>query len=51
MDSIKVPVTTITHGVGGILLSLWDALPGILRVCILLATLVHIIVRIRKDLK
>ena len=46
-DSIK----TVIHGASGVLLSLWEVLPDILRVLILVATLAHIIVRINKDLK
>ena len=52
-DSLKTavqgPLGTAIEGFGGILLSLWTALPEILRFLILLATFIHIVVRIRKD--
>ena len=52
-DSLKAavqgPVGTAAEGFIGILLSLWSALPEILRFLILLATFIHIVVRIRKD--
>ena len=45
-DSLR----TAVQGMGGILLSFWEVLPGVLRICILLATLVHIIIKIWRDL-
>tara|TARA_Y100000310_G_C20557034_1_gene751088 strand:+ start:871 stop:1047 length:177 start_codon:yes stop_codon:yes gene_type:complete len=52
-DSLKVvaqgPAGTAVEAGGGILLSLWTALPDILRIFILFATFIHIVVRIRKD--
>ena len=52
-DSLKAiiqgPVGTAVEGMGGILLSLWGALPEILRILILFATFIHIVIRIRKD--
>ena len=42
---------TIGQGGGTILISWMEFIPEIIRVVILLATLVHIIVKIRKDLK
>ena len=48
---IKSPVGTIFEGAAGIMLTLWDRLPEMLRILIGVATLVHIIVRIKKDLK
>ena len=48
---IKSPVGTIFEGTAGILLTLWEWLPGMLRILIGIATLVHIVVRIRRDLK
>jgi len=52
-DSLKSvvqgPLGTAVEGVGGILLSLWSALPDILRLSILIATFIHIVVRIRKE--
>ena len=51
IDTLKSSGEIAIKGAGGILLSLWDALPDILRVGILAATLIHIIIRIRKDLQ
>ena len=51
IDTLKSSIATIAQGAGGIALSFWEVLPDILRVCILLATLIHIIVRINKDFK
>ena len=48
---IKSPVGTVFEGAAGIMLTLWDKLPEILRLSIGIATLIHIIVRIKKDLK
>ena len=48
---IKPPVGTVFEGTAGILLTLWDRLPEALRILIGIATLVHIIVRIKKELK
>ena len=48
-DTLKSISGTVIQGTGGILLSLWDALPNILRILILIATFIHIIVKIRKD--
>ena len=48
---IKSPVGTIFEGAAGIMLTLWDKLPEMLRILIGVATLIHILVRIKKDLK
>ena len=48
---IKSPIGTIFEGAAGIMLTLWDRLPEVLRILIGVATLIHIIVRIKKDLK
>ena len=48
---IKSPIGTVFEGAAGIMLTLWDRLPEVLRILIGLATLVHIIVRIKKDMK
>ena len=48
---IKSPIGTAFEGTAGILLTLWDRLPEILRIGIGLATFVHIVVRIKKDMK
>ena len=48
---IKSPVGTVFEGTLGILLTLWDRLPEILRILIGVATLVHILIRIKRELK
>ena len=48
---IKSPIGTVFEGAAGILLTLWDKLPEMLRILIGVATLIHIIVRIKKDMK
>ena len=48
---IKSPIGTVFEGAAGIMLTLWDKLPEMLRILIGVATLIHIIVRIKKDLK
>ena len=48
---IKSPIGTVFEGTLGILLTLWDRLPEVLRILIGVATLVHIVVRIKKDMK
>ena len=42
---------TVVEGFAAILLSMLDILPEILRIAILSATLVHIIIRIKSELK
>ena len=44
---IKSPIGTAFEGTAGILLTLWDVHPEILRIGIGLATFVHIVVRIK----
>tara|TARA_R100000808_G_scaffold22917_1_gene50258 strand:+ start:890 stop:1045 length:156 start_codon:yes stop_codon:yes gene_type:complete len=51
MESLKDSLITAGQGATGIAISFWSALPDTLRVAILAATLIHIIVKIRKDLK
>jgi hypothetical protein len=51
MEDIKESLKTLAEGTGGILLSLWDALPNILRFGILLATFIHIMIKIKRDLR
>lgn len=51
METLKDSLVTIGQGSGAIALSLWTALPDIVRLGILIATFVHIVVKIRKDLK
>jgi len=50
-EIVKSPIGTAAEGVVGIALTLWDKLPEILRIAIGIATLAHIIIRIKKDLK
>ena len=47
----KSPIGTVFEGIAGILVTLWDVLPEIIRILIGMATLAHIVVRIKKDLK
>ena len=49
MNSVKDSLITASQGAGGVALSFWDALPGMLRLAILFATLAHITVKIVKD--
>ena len=51
MEDIKESLKTVLEGTTGILLSLWEALPNILRFGILLATFVHIMIKIKRDMK
>ena len=51
MENLKGCTITLFQGLGGILVSLWDALPDILRLSVLIGTLVHIVIKIRIDLK
>ena len=51
MESLKDSLITIGQGSGAIALSLWTVLPDIIRIGILIATFIHIVVKIRKDLK
>ena len=51
MESLKDSLVTAGQGAAGIALSFWGALPDILRVAILVATFVHIMVKINKDIK
>ena len=45
----KDSLITVAQGTGGVALSFWEILPDMLRLGILLATLVHILVKIIKD--
>ena len=45
----KDSLITIAQGAGGVALSFWDVLPDMLRIGILIATLVHIIIKIIND--
>ena len=45
----KDTVMTIAQGASGVALSFWEVLPDMLRLGILMATLLHIIIKIVKD--
>ena len=45
----KDSLITMAQGAGGVALSFWEVLPDILRMGILLATLIHITIKIVKD--
>ena len=51
IDTLKSSASTIGQCAGGIALSFWEVLPDILRLCILIATLLHIAIKIKKDIK
>ena len=48
---LKSPIGTAFEGTAGILITLWEVLPEIIRVGIGIATFVHIVIRIRRDMK
>jgi hypothetical protein len=48
---LKSPIGAALEGTLGILITLWDRLPEIIRVLIGMATFIHILVRIKKDIK
>ena len=48
---LKSPIGTAFEGAAGILITLWDVLPEIIRIGIGIATFVHIVIRIKKDMK
>ena len=47
----KSPIGTVFEGTAGILVTLWDVLPEIIRILIGIATLTHIVIRIKKVMK
>ena len=49
MNGAKDSLITVSQGAGGVALSLWDALPDILRMLILVVTLAHLTVKLVKD--
>ena len=55
MDTLKnvlrSPIGTAFEGIAGILITLWDVLPEIIRIGIGIATFVHIVIRIKRDIK
>ena len=55
MDSLKnvmkSPIGTAFEGAAGILITMWDRLPEVLRILIGIATFIHIVIKIKKDMK
>ena len=45
----KDSLITIVQGAGGVALSFWEVLPDMLRLGILIATLIHILIKIIND--
>ena len=45
----KDPLMTVAQGAGGVALSFWEVLPDMLRLGILIATLIHILIKIVND--
>ena len=50
MESVVDTVKTTTIGVGGFWMSFWEVLPDIVRLGVGVATLVYLIVKIRKEI-
>jgi len=48
---MKDSLITITQGGGAIMISWLDFIPEIVRLGILVATFIHIVIKIKKDLK
>ena len=51
MESVKDSLVTIGQGGGAILISWMEFIPEMVRVGILIATFVHIIIKIKKEIK
>ena len=51
VESIIDTIKTTTYGVGGFWLSLWGWLPQIVSLGVGIATLVYLIIKIKKELK
>ena len=51
IETLKDAIITAGKGGGAIALSLWEVLPELVRLGILIGTLIHIVIKIRKDLK
>ena len=51
MESILDTIKTTTYGIGGFWLSLWSWLPELVSLCVGIATLVYLIIKIYKELK
>mgnify|MGYP003153683005 FL=1 len=49
MNNVKDSLITVSQGAGGVALSFWETLPDMLRLAILIATLLHITIKIVKD--
>ena len=45
----KDSLITMAQGAGGVALSFWEVLPDMLRIGILIATLLHIVIKIIND--
>ena len=45
----KDTLITVAQGAGGVALSFWEVLPDMLRLGILIATLIHILIKIIND--
>ena len=45
----KATLMTVAQGAGGVALSFWEVLPDMLRLGILIATLIHILIKIIND--
>ena len=48
MNNVKDSLITVSQGAGGVALSFWEALPDMLRLAILIATLLHITIKMVK---
>ena len=50
MESVVDTVKTTSIGVGGIWMSFWEVFPDIVRLGVGVATLVYLIIKIRKEM-
>jgi len=50
MDNLKDSLITVSQGGGAILISWLEFIPEVVRFGILIATFIHIIIKIRKEL-
>lgn len=51
MNSVKDSLITVGQGGGAILISWMEFIPEVIRLGILIATFVHIIIKIKKEMK
>jgi len=51
IETVKDSILVVGKGGGAIALSMWEAIPDLMRLGILVATFIHIVIKIRKDLK